>query len=326
MSIFNLMFYGGLILSILFLIATVVIFFLLDIRKAMGVVTGQTQKKAIEEIRQGGRADNSKKKKGTRGSRILARDIDVTDIGKTSHTSDIPKPKAEPKNEPKRNSDASESLAEKAAADARLAAARAAAKPKSAGDLDQESTEILTYSDTKPSKVSSEDPTSVLEEEQPTDVLTSQDSYEEDYNDNLGADADEATAVLKHESEQTEKEWDRGPRDYTPDADEEATDVLKSTSAGIHYDEEESIEDDDTPSGMYDNDFDEEEMTDVLKADTNSELSESDVHGTYDPETTSVLIAEMAPGTDSVKSKKQREYPEITVLYSETIVHTTESL
>ena len=46
------LFFAGLILAVAFLIATIVLFFVLKIPKALGVVTGRTQKRAIEEIRQ----------------------------------------------------------------------------------------------------------------------------------------------------------------------------------------------------------------------------------------------------------------------------------
>jgi hypothetical protein len=71
------MVYGGLVLSILFLIASVVIFFLMDIPHAFGIVTGRTQKKAIEEIRAGGKAQVSKRRR-VKESDILARDVSAT--------------------------------------------------------------------------------------------------------------------------------------------------------------------------------------------------------------------------------------------------------
>ncbi|MCR5105626.1 MAG: hypothetical protein K6B68_14420, partial [Eubacterium sp.] len=74
---FSAMFYGGLVLSILFLIASVVIFFLMDIPHAFGIVTGRTQKKAIEEIRAGGKAQVSKRRR-VKESDILARDVSAT--------------------------------------------------------------------------------------------------------------------------------------------------------------------------------------------------------------------------------------------------------
>ncbi len=331
MGIYNVMFTGGLILSILFLVASIVLFFVLDVRKAFGVVTGKTQKKAIEEIRQGGRAQAEKKTRGNRGlrgSRILVRDIDVTDADKKSQS--LTKTDSNLKHSSGRNTDVSDSLAEKAAADARLAAARAAAsKIRNPEKLDEESTEVLSYNEMngKSGRDTSEEATSILEEEQPTDVLSStedEQEYKEDYNDNLGA-AEESTDVLTAQSS-TESivesiMKDRGPIDYRPSDEEETTDVLKSSSAGIYN--EDSLSDEET--GLYDDEIDQEEMTDVLKAD-NQNLSETDVHGTYDPDVTSVLIADMVPGENSVRKERHGDLPEINVLYSETIVHTTESL
>ena len=80
--IFNVMFYVGLVLFILFLIATVALFFVLKIPKAIGVVTGQTQKKAIEEIRSGGTRPSGRRTK-VKESAILARDVG----GKAADTS-----------------------------------------------------------------------------------------------------------------------------------------------------------------------------------------------------------------------------------------------
>ena len=46
MGIYNIMFIGGLILALIFLVLTVVLFFALKIPQALGSVTGQTQRKA----------------------------------------------------------------------------------------------------------------------------------------------------------------------------------------------------------------------------------------------------------------------------------------
>ena len=54
MGIYNILFIGGLIACIIFLIATVVLFFVLNIPKVFGVVSGRTEKKAIQEIRESG--------------------------------------------------------------------------------------------------------------------------------------------------------------------------------------------------------------------------------------------------------------------------------
>ena len=113
MGIYNIMFYGGLILTAIFLIASIIIFIKMRIPEAFGVVTGRTQKKAIEEIRTGGRTTTSGSKRKKIGS-IQARDIKVSNSGKsapiTSHTG------AQSSNV---SGESAESIAKRAAEDAR---------------------------------------------------------------------------------------------------------------------------------------------------------------------------------------------------------------
>ena len=78
MGMYRTLFMVGLILAIAFLIATIVLFFVLKIPKAIGVVTGRTQRKAIEEIREGGYEARSKKEAITSsGKRIHVRDVEM---------------------------------------------------------------------------------------------------------------------------------------------------------------------------------------------------------------------------------------------------------
>ncbi len=57
-------------LAILFLILTVVLFFVLKIPKVFGVVSGRTEKKAIQEIRESGYASNVKKESSSRKKKV----------------------------------------------------------------------------------------------------------------------------------------------------------------------------------------------------------------------------------------------------------------
>jgi hypothetical protein len=303
--IFNVMFYGGLVLFILFLVASVVLFFKLDVLKAIGVVTGQTQKKAIEEIRSGGRATTSKRGKGSF--------IKVRDLGTGSGLlKDTPLSFGR-KKDTKRNSDASESLAEQAANDARLAAARAMAekarekeqeKEKEKESLESDATEVLTYNEAKKKKDQGEDTTSVLEEEQATAILSAEDE-----------EAIASGAVNKASNNEV---------------DEDETDVLRSSSASIQNEEEEAtdilrnVSVSDSRDDLDDDDP-EELATDVLTTDMGAKFKENEIYGTYNPEMTAVLRSDMVPGEDSVKSGP-KNIEGITILYSETIVHTEESL
>ena len=78
MGMYRALFMVGLIMAIAFLIATIVLFFVLKIPKAIGVVTGRTQRKAIEEIREGGYEARSKKEAiSSSGKRIHVRDVEM---------------------------------------------------------------------------------------------------------------------------------------------------------------------------------------------------------------------------------------------------------
>ena len=150
----------------------------------------------------------------------------------------------------------------------------------------------------------SEDPTTVLEMEQATDILSQGDA---EYGDER---ADDATDVLTGNGTVDDRElvdddlFDDEPGD-------EKTDVLRSSSGSAN---------------LYNKDLDDDvDKTDVLTAEM-EDLSDKDVYGTYNPETTSVLRSDMAPGSDSVKKSGGLNREGIKVLYSETIVHTEESL
>ncbi len=75
MGTYKLLFYGGLTLAIVFLVLSIILFFVLKIPKALGVITGRTEKKAIEEIRSGG---TQKKKRRTTGGSITAREVSAS--------------------------------------------------------------------------------------------------------------------------------------------------------------------------------------------------------------------------------------------------------
>ena len=76
MGIYSVMFFGGLILAILFLALSVVLFFVLDIPTAFGSVTGSTQKRALEEIRSGKTKDEKQhKRRKSQSGLIRARDV-----------------------------------------------------------------------------------------------------------------------------------------------------------------------------------------------------------------------------------------------------------
>ena len=297
MGIYNIMFWGGLILAGIFLIVSVIIFIKMRIPEAFGVVTGRTQKKAIEEIRSGGRTVTTSKRKKI-GSNILARDIKVSDSKRKATVTEHNMAPTRPE-----TGESAESIARRAAEDAKKQVQ--SSQEKARRNLEEESTEVLTYNEMKTKGDSSEEPTTVLEMEQATDILSQGDGV---YGDSeADSYADDATDVLVGNGRVDDRELEDKDLYKDDELGDEKTDVLRSTSTSVND------RDDDV------------DKTDVLTAEMD-DLSDKDVYGTYNPETTSVLRSDMAPGSDSVKKSDGLSRDGIKVLYSETVVHTDESL
>ena len=328
MGMYNIMFYGGLILAIIFLIASVAIFFLMKIPKSFGIVTGKTAKKEIEETRSGGQSSTSRSKRKPAGSSIIARNIDATTNSDTLSRSDRLKNKGKSSMLLRRGKDTgkqvntvtgqmraaeamSDDIARRAAEDAKRETDRAEmeAREKALKELEEEITDVLTYNDMmKKDAPDSEDETAILESEQDTDVL----SYDENGNpvEKIVGD-DEQTAVLSNQV--IEPDPPVKSKVVDTDYDGEETDVLKIKPIGAE--EEEEIEND--VAGK----------TDVLtQEELSNGLTDSEIYGTYNPELTAVLRSEMAPGEDSLQKRGRVNLEGITVIYSETVVHTDECL
>lgn len=293
MGIYSVMFYGGLVLSILFLIASIIIFFVMKIPHAFGIVTGRSQKKAIEEIRAGGMPRKTKRK--VKESDILVRDVDVSGMSSAPLKSDKSGAKME-------------EARKRAEADARAAAEKAASEkmsqpPKPEVNLEEQATDVLTYNDMKNKSKSTptgEETTSVLDEENATDVLKT--SPVGGYGSSENSDEiSDSSRTARGTSVATPS------RENVPVDEEAATDVLRNK-----------------PKGNIVPDAD---VTDVLiSPNIGLDSNNKDIYGTVSPETTSVLRAEYMMGADSVRPSGKRVLPEITVIYSETVVHTDESL
>ena len=297
MGIYSVMFYGGLVLSILFLIASVVIFFVMKIPHAFGIVTGRTQKKAIEEIRAVGNIRKTKRK--VKQSDILVRDVDVSGMSS-----------APLKSGRVGKTGAMEEARKRAEEDARAEAERAAKAMETQTEkepevnLEEQSTDLLTYNDMKNKNKAvptGEEATSVLEEDD-TDVLKfGSEKSDSIVDDDLDSDADDSGRTLLGASVKMP------PRENVPIDEEAETDLLRSK-----------------PKGKMVPDAD---VTDVLiSPHIGLDSNNNDIYGTVSPETTSVLRTDMEIGVDSVRPSGKRALPEITVIYSETVVHTDESL
>lgn len=265
MGMYRTLFLVGLILAIAFLIATIVLFFVMKIPKALGVVTGRTEKKAIEEIRAGSFAGRKKES----GRRIHVRDVEM-DTGALHKTGSLGATGEMPQT-------AGQNAVRDAAAQAAAqATAQAAATYPSGGSSRSrkdrskatEETEILEFTGNPDS------PELTPESEGETDVLS----------DDVPGAADATIRAKAVQAVYQDEETDvlsSGPRVVEPE-DEGETDVLISGT---------SVPEDEEIVGRYS-----AEETAVLRS----------IHSTADE-----------PGT-AVK--------EIRVIYSETILHTDETL
>ena len=232
-SVYEICFYGGLILAILLLIAAVLLFILLKIPRVFGELTGRTAKKGIQDLKKGVSTDQSVAKKeqakyynqGT--GKIKARETvsEKTRKENQDDTTDLLRPETD--------TDETEVLG--------------AGKYKNAGKFrDGDETEVLGAE------------TNV--EDEATDVLVSGGGGTDDTTDVLtsddGADdADDATEVLAAEEE------DDATEVLTAEPEDDATDVLTSDM------------DDDATDVLRAEPDDDEESTTVLTSDMTDELS-----------------------------------------------------
>ncbi len=210
-SVYEICFYGGLILTILLLIAAILLFVLLKIPRVFGELTGRTAKKGIQDIRNNVTYDKSAAKKEqakyyNQGSgKIKARETISEKTRKENHddTTDLLKPETDldetevlgagkySKTERFRDGDETEVLG----------------VGTDMEDEDTDTTDVLTPGD---AGADSE-----------TEVLTVQ--TEDDATEVLAADTeDDATDIL------TSEEEDDATEILTADMEDDATDVLRS--------------------------------------------------------------------------------------------------
>ncbi len=182
-NVYEICFYGGLTLAIVFFIVSVILFIVLKIPKVMGELTGKTAKKNIKEMKEGGLTKDSISKKEqakyyNQGSgKITVREGISTAKRKENRddTTDLLKPAGKEVKD-----DATEVLEY---------------KPDNAG-ADEDTTGVLTATE----EVMGEDTTDVLAAaEEMTDV-----SAENDRTTDVSAGEDDATEVLAGDSDATE--------------------------------------------------------------------------------------------------------------------------
>ena len=303
MGMYKTLFIVGLIVAITCLLLAVVLFFVLKIPKALGVVTGRSEKKAIEEIRASGYESRAKKDHASH-DRIRVRDaeMDTGALGKNSSSGDI-------------------SIREVSSVTAKTTNRRAGrGRVGKDLELENEETEILgTESALQGASKGVSDFEDAGEGE--TDVLGAESTAGgyEDATDVLSGDGtsgrsagqafrdsyEDETDVLSGDGSVRQAAKQAADRSY----EEEETDVLTSGNRDMSGRVK--------PAPGYD-DADE---TDVLTSGMNATPADEEILGRYSAEETAVLR--------SIHSKQDEDGAQvkgIRIIYSETIVHTEERL
>ena len=305
MGMYKTLFIVGLIVAITCLLLAVVLFFVLKIPKALGVVTGRSEKKAIEEIRANGYESRAKKDHASH-DRIRVRDaeMDTGALGKSSSSGEI--------------------SVREVSADTAKTTNRRAGRGRVGKDLEleNEETEILGAESAISGSAKAKD-------------FSDSENYDEGATDVLGAEStaggyEDATDVLSGDGSSGRSAGQTFRESY-----EDETDVLSGDgsvrqaakqAADRSYEEEET---DVLTSGNRDMSgrvnaapgYDDADETDVLTSGMNATPADEEILGRYSAEETAVLR--------SIHSKQdggESQTKGIRIIYSETIVHTEERL
>lgn len=296
MTFYRILFYGGIACGVIFLILTIVLFFVLKIPAVIGNLSGSTQRRKIEEIRKSGYETVSKNKAlhDASSGRITVREAEMksADSGTLEEKKAVKKdnkPKYTPRPDVgfgKVNEDMETELL--GYNDYKLGGEQESkSKAPAQADYDAESTEVLR----EDGSVSGEN-----QEEETTDILRQSAG-------GLGSDDashnEEETAILGSDAEFDDA--------YDNDLDEDATDVL--TGGSFEFEQKSTTINEDITGTVG------EDVTSVLTSHDRTDIVNdmgSDIGST----------AEMTS-----EDNDDTDYSEmITVIYSATVVNTGEDL
>ena len=301
MTFYRILFYGGIACGIIFLILTIVLFFVLKIPAVFGNLSGSTQRKRIEEIRKTGYESVSKKKAiHDSTSRITVREAesksaDSGTLEEKKETKKDNKPKYVPRPDVGFGKVSDDSETELLGYNEyKVGEAAPKAKASSPADFDSESTEVLREDGSVPGDSLDEETTDVLRGN--TGGLRSDDASHNE----------EETAILGSE------EFDDA---YDEDLDEDVTDVL--TGSGIELEGTHTAGSTSATKDISEN------ITGTVGEDITSVLTSHD---------RTDIVNDMGSdigSTDEMSAEEEdnTDYSEmITVLYSATVVNTGEAL
>ena len=263
---YEICFYGGLVLAILLLIATIVLFIVLKIPKVIGELTGSTAKKAMKEMKDG---------TAKPGSIARKEQEKYYNMGSGKITA---KEAVSSKEERKARGNDSTELLDKNKKKEKKFEETDILRPgvNDYNTLDNEATDVLGSGNPD------EEVTDILRngaaaDDETTDILR----------DGTAAGDDEATDVLRaDEGDDEATDVLRG----TDEGDDEATDVLRGTDEG-----------DDGATDVLRADEGDDGATDVLRADEGDDGATDVLRAEDDEEGTSVLASSEAALAKKVK-------------------------
>ena len=301
-TVYNVMLYGGLALAIIFAIVAVIIFIVMKIPAAIGIVTGSTARKKIDEIRekgyesvQGGGASKSEAIK-EHTSKISVRDVQAAPSARAAEQSRTNYEKAVADVERKRKQ---EEYLKEIREDATDILHEDMQEMTAPPERDDDETDIIIAP--HPNKKAAVE---ALKERQNSLKAPKQ------IHSDIEADSESATDVLRGEDAE----------------DDKTTDILRDVKVqqSVSYSKYEASDDDsESATDVLRADDDSESATDVLRSDDADEATDV-LREESDEEATDVLREKSDESTDILQNR--RTASSVKIIKNVIVVHSNEKI
>ena len=326
-TVYNVMLYGGLALAIIFAIVAVIIFIVMKIPAAIGIVTGSTARKKIDEIRekgyesvQGGGASKSEAIK-EHTSKISVRDVQAAPSARAAEQSRTNYEKAVADVERKRKQ---EEYLKEIREDATDVLHEDMQEMTAPPERDDDETDIIIAP--HPNKKAAVE---ALKERQNSRKAPKQ------IHSDIEADSESATDVLRGEDAEDDKTTDilrdvnvKQTAEAVPsyeaaeDDSESVTDVLRGDDSESATDVLRTDDDSESATDVLRSD-DADEATDVLREESDEEATDV-LREESDEEATDVLREKSDESTDILQNR--RTASSVKIIKNVIVVHSNEKI
>ena len=325
-TVYNVMLYGGLALAIIFAIVAVIIFIVMKIPAAIGIVTGSTARKKIDEIRekgyesvQGGGASKSEAIK-EHTSKISVRDVQAAPSARAAEQSRTNYEKAVADVERKRKQ---EEYLKEIREDATDVLHEDMQEMTAPPERDDDETDIIIAP--HPNKKAAVE---ALKERQNSRKAPKQ------IHSDIEADSESATDVLRGEDAEDDKTTDilrdvkvqqsvsYSKYEASDDDSESATDVLRADDDSESATDVLRSDDADEATDVLREESD-EEATDVLREESDEEATDV-LREESDEEATDVLREKSDESTDILQNR--RTASSVKIIKNVIVVHSNEKI